>query len=268
MRRLLLALLILALAACDRPDTPEIYSAKGVVRGVLPEEGQVTVEHEKIEGLMPAMTMNFGVPDPELLAKLEPGQAIDFALRRRGGHYQIVGAHVIGKAEAGEDPLAKLKPPAQSAPPFALTDQDGAPRSLEDFAGRAILLDFIFTNCRGPCPISTATLASVQRKLPDPVRTKTQLVSISLDPARDTPEVMKAYAEARKADFTNWAFLTGSPEEIDPVLLAYGVGKVDGDEIEHTVVTFLIDPQGEIVKRYLGQEHSSAELLADLQALL
>ncbi len=261
-------LLLLVPLACDTPETPEIYSARGVVRGVLPDEGQVTVEHEEIEGLMPAMTMNFDVPDPELLAKLEPGQAIDFALRRRGGLYQIVGVHVMGEVAPGEDPLAKLKQPAQVAPAFALVDQDGEKRALEDFAGRAILLDFIFTNCPGPCPISTATLRSFQQKLPAELRERVQLVSISLDPARDTPEAMKAYAEARKVDFASWAFLTGTQEQIDPVLAAYGVGKVEGDEIEHTVVTFLIDPSGQIVKRYLGQEHSYEELLADVGRLL
>jgi protein SCO1/2 len=265
---LVLFLLLATLGACDTPESPEIYSGRGVVRGVLPDEGQVTVEHDDIEGLMPAMTMNFDVPDPELLAKLEPGQAIDFALRRRGGLYQIVGFHVIGEAEPGEDPLAKLKQPAQLAPPFSLLDQDEIERALRDWQGRAVLLDFIFTNCPGPCPISTATLVSLQKKLPEELRDRVQLVSISLDPARDTPEAMKSYAEARGVDFASWAFLTGTQEQIDPVLAAYGVGKVDGDEIEHTVVTFLIDPKGQIVKRYLGQRHSSEDLLADLGNLL
>jgi protein SCO1/2 len=266
--RFVLLLLLATLAACDTPETPEIYSGRGVVRGVLPDEGQVTVEHEEIEGLMPAMTMNFDVPDPKLLAKLEPGQAIDFALRRRGGLYQIVGFQVVGETAPGEDPLAKLREPAQRAPSFALLDQDGIQRSLHDWQGRAILLDFIFTNCPGPCPISTATLVSLQKKLPEELRERVQLVSISLDPARDTPEAMRLYAEARGVDFGTWAFLTGTAQEIDPVLADYGVGKIEGEEIEHTVVTFLIDPKGRIAKRYLGAKHSSEELLADLGRLL
>jgi protein SCO1/2 len=261
----------LALAlACGGGDA-ELYAGHGIVRDVLSEDGQAVVEHEDIEGLMPAMTMNFDVPDPALLARLQRGQEIDFALRKQGRSYQIVGVAVVGgTVEAGPGSASRLARREDVAPDFSLVDHDGEPLELADLRGRVVLLDFIFTHCPGPCPILTGTHVSLQRKLPVDVRRRTHFVSISLDPERDTPEALRAYAEARGADLSSWSFLTGTPEQIDPVLAAYGVGKrlVEGEEIEHTLATFLIDPEGRIAKRYLGLSHEPEQLLADLAKVL
>jgi protein SCO1/2 len=265
------ALGTLALAlACGGGD-PELYAAHGVVRDVLVEDGQAVIEHDDIEGLMPAMTMNFDVPDPELLAKLQRGQEIDFALRKQGRSYQVVGVVVVGgAAQAGPGSASQLARQQDVAPDWSLTDHDGEPLALADLRGRAVLLDFIFTHCPGPCPILTGTHVSLQRKLPEALRQQTHFVSISLDPERDTPEALRAYAEARGADLSDWSFVTGTPEQIDPVLAAYGVGKrlVEGEQIEHTLATFLIDPEGRIARRYLGLSHEPEEILADLEQLL
>jgi protein SCO1/2 len=165
------------------------------------------------------------------------------------------------------DPLAGA---SDRAAPFTLVDQAGAPFSLSDQQGKAVLLDFIFTHCTGPCPILTGVKAEVQRKLSPEVAARVQFVSITLDPARDTPEVLLAYAEARKLDLSNWSFLTGSAADIDATLRAYGVGRVpvEAGDIQHTVATFLIGSDGEIEQRYLGTETDARELQADLEAIL
>jgi len=257
--------------ACGDGASGELYSGRGVVRDVLEDERQVVIEHGDIPGLMPAMTMNFDVPDRSLLARLEPGQVVDFALRKQGRAWIIVGAEVVDAAQLGtEGPLAQLAASDDPAPPFDLIDQDGKRVRLDDLRDRAVVLDFIFTHCPGPCPILTGVHVSLQRMLPADLRERTHFVSISLDPERDRPEVLRAYAKARGADLSGWSFLTGSSEEIDPVLAAYGVGKrlVEGEEIEHTVATFLIDPSGQIARRYLGLSHDPAEMLDDLRDVL
>jgi protein SCO1/2 len=266
------ALLIAAmlLAGCPQP-VRELHSGHGIVRDVLADEGQVVVAHQAIPDLMGAMTMNFDVPDPALLARLERGQVIDFALRVRGRRYEIIGVSVVDTVPIdGSEPLSVLAPPEEMAAGFDLVDQDGGRLRLSDLAGRAVLLDFVFTHCPGPCPILTGIHVSLQRQLPAALRERTHFVSISLDPERDTPAALRAYAEARGADLSGWSFLTGEKPEIEAVLSAYGVGRVltAGEEIQHTLVTYLIDPSGRIAKRYLGLSHEPEAMLEDLRELL
>jgi protein SCO1/2 len=267
-RRLFAIAVAAGLAACPEPRG-ELHSGRGIVRDVSLAERQVVIEHEEIEGLMPAMTMSFEVSDPALLARLEKGQVISFALRTGDGKYRIVGAEVVGSAEVGSGAsLADLAAPSEPAADFELTAQDGSRLRLSSLRGRAVLLDFVFTHCPGPCPIQTGIHVSLQRKLPDDVRARTHFVSVSIDPQRDTPEALRAYAEARGADLATWSFLTGSPEEIDAVLAEYGVGRsIEQGEIAHNLVTYLIDPEGRIAKRYLGVSHEPDVLLADLREL-
>ena len=157
--------------------------------------------------------------------------------------------------------------PDEIAPAFTLTDQEGAAFSLSDLAGKWVLLDFVYTHCPGPCPILTGIHADVQKALPSEVRERVHLVSISLDPARDTPAAMKTYALARGADLSDWSFLTGDASAIRQVLSDYGVGSgvQPNGEIEHLVITFLIDADGQIRKRYLGLEHTPESIAADLE---
>jgi protein SCO1/2 len=106
----------------------------------------------------------------------------------------------------------------------------------------------------------------LQRQLPEALRRRVRFVSISLDPERDTPAALRAYALARGADFAGWSFLTGEPSRVASVLESYGVGTLrePNGEIEHVVVSFLIDAHGRIAKRYFGLDHPPDEYLRDL----
>jgi protein SCO1/2 len=261
-------LLAIGLLACNADET-RIYDVRGIVRGVQPAERQLVVQHEDIEGLMPAMTMNFGVVRPELLTDVEVGQVIAFKLAASRRGYYIVELEVIAMDETGAvgDSLEGLADEADPAPPFRLTDQQGRPVALSDLAGRALLLDFVFTRCPGPCPVLTGLHVDAQRALPADLRERIWFVSISLDPEHDRPEALRAYAEARGADLASWSFLTGESEAVDEVIRGYGVGKVRAEdgEIEHTVATFVIDPQGRIVRRFLGLDHSPDQIVSALR---
>jgi protein SCO1/2 len=154
-------------------------------------------------------------------------------------------------------------------PDFALVDQDGRPASLAALRGRFLLVDFVYTNCPGPCPILTGVHVEVQRRLPPALRPSLHFVSISLDPERDSPARLRAYASARGADLTSWSFLTGPRERVDAVLRAFGVGSSPGQdgEIDHLVVTFLVDPEGRVARRWVGVDHEADEILADLERM-
>jgi protein SCO1/2 len=266
---LAVGLLWAANLACG--PAPDRYPARGVVREVLLADHQVVIEHEEIEGLMPAMTMSFDVPDHDLLSRLAAGQAIDFTVETAGEKFRVVEATVKGEAgSAGASgAFSELATERDPAPDFELVDQDGAKLRLADLRGKLVLLDFIFTSCPGPCPILTSAHVTLQRSLPPELRARMRFVSISLDPARDNPMALRAYAQERGADLTGWSFLTGDPEAVARVVQAYGVGTLrrpDG-QLDHLVATFLIDAEGRIARRFIGLEHEPEELRRELESL-
>ena len=95
--------------------------------------------------------------------------------------------------------------------------------SLSDFRGKVVAIAFIYTSCTDVCPMLTANMASVQDKLGSAFGSKIAFVSITVDPERDTPEVLKQYAENFGADLKGWSFLTGDPAIVREVGLKYGV---------------------------------------------
>jgi protein SCO1/2 len=107
--------------------------------------------------------------------------------------------------------------------------------------------------------VLTGRHAQVQRELAPALRARTHFVSISLDPERDTPDAMASYAKLRGADLANWSFLTGEPERVRDVLKRYGVfaqASKNPGEVDHVVVTLLVDGEGRVVKRLFGVEDS------------
>ncbi len=265
--RALLAVLALLLAC----DSIQIYRVDGRVVSVDADGQRLEIAHEDIEGFMPAMVMHFDVAEPGLLAGVEPGVVVRFELERRGSQLRILKLAVTGVASAGEAGAA-ADFLASPAPGFELVDQDGRTVRLEDLEGKALLIDFIFTRCPGPCPIQTAAHVSLQRRLPPEVAARTHLVSITLDPDHDRPEQMKAYALAHGADLSNWSFLSGARETVRSVAQAYyvapsGTSKNSIGPIDHVMARYVIDPQGRIARRYVGPDVSPDVLMRDLVEL-
>ena len=268
--RPLAAICLLLALACGAPEWEE-WEVRGVVRDVVREDGQVVIEHDDIPDLMSAMTMSFDVPDAALLGRMEKGMVVSFTLRRVDRSFHIVAFEAIDvDADAAAPRAARLLGARDLAPDFDLIDQDGRPLRLGDLRGVVVVLDFVFTQCPGPCPILTSSHVALQRSIPADVRPHTRLVSITLDPARDTPECCVRTPWRAVRILSGWSFLGGPVETVDAVVRAYGVGVVmrEDGEIEHAVATFLIDPEGRIAKRYLGLEHEPESLLLDLQSLL
>lgn len=156
------------------------------------------------------------------------------------------------------------------APGFALKSQDGARVSLGDFRGKVLAVTFIFTSCQDTCPLLTSKMAQVQDELGSSFGAKIAFVSITVDPGRDTPEVLKQYAQAFGVNLAGWAFLTGDPADIREVERSYGVfaaSAPDGN-IDHTFLTSLVDPQGNLRVQYLGVRFDPEEFRRDLLSLL
>jgi protein SCO1 len=156
------------------------------------------------------------------------------------------------------------------APDFALTSQDGARVSLGDFRGKVVAVTFIFASCTDACPLLTAKMARVQDELGADFATRIAFISITVDPERDTPDVLRQYAQNFGADLAGWAFLTGTPEGIREVTRRYGifVSKAAGGDVDHTFLTSLVDPRGILRVQYLGVRFDPEEFRRDLLSLL
>jgi len=156
------------------------------------------------------------------------------------------------------------------APDFALTSQDGARVSLTDFRGKVVALTFIFTSCADTCPLLTAKMAQVQDELGSNFGTKIAFVSITVDPERDTPEVLKQYAQNFGANLAGWTFLTGDPAALREVERSYGLfaAKALDGNLDHTFLTSVVDRQGTLRVQYLGVRFDPQEFRRDLLGLL
>lgn len=103
-----------------------------------------------------------------------------------------------------------------SIPEFTLTDQDGQPRTQALLDGQATIVDFIFTHCPFACPIMTLSMGDLHREL---AGTGVRFASISVDPARDTPERLREYGSNAGADFSRWTFLTGDYATVERIVM-------------------------------------------------
>jgi protein SCO1 len=175
---------------------------------------------------------------------------------------------MLGAAQ--DAPHGQRLPTMGLAPDFALISQDGARVALADYRGKVVAVAFIFTSCPDMCPLLTAKMVKVQDELGAAFGAKIAFVSITVDPARDTPEVLKQYAQAFGANLAGWTFLTGSPTEIREVERRYGVfaaAAPDGN-VDHTFLTSLIDPRGSLRLQYLGVQFDPEEFRGDLLSIL
>jgi len=162
--------------------------------------------------------------------------------------------------------LPKIAP----APDFALTSQDGAMVKLADFRGKVVAVTFIFTKCTKSCPVLTPMMSFVQDRLGADFGSKIAFVSITVDPERDSPQVLREYGEAFGANFAGWSFLTGSPSDIRDVTRRYGVfaAKADNGNVDHTFLTSIVDPRGILRVQYLGVRFDPEDFRLDLLSLM
>jgi cytochrome oxidase Cu insertion factor (SCO1/SenC/PrrC family) len=175
---------------------------------------------------------------------------------------------------AGLQRLRRPDPPPVlgQVPAFSLTNRDGRTVGLTDLAGAPWVADFVFTRCPASCPIMTARMAKLNRELPEDLGVR--MVSITVDPDHDTPQVLQKYAASFKAP-DHWLFLTGNKEALfrlskEGFKLGVEVN-TQTDSIEpilHSTRFVLVDGLGRIRGYYDGfDEESMAKLKQDLLAI-
>ncbi|MGH8672822.1 MAG: SCO family protein, partial [Burkholderiales bacterium] len=161
-------------------------------------------------------------------------------------------------------------PTVGAAPDFALTNQAGERVALADLQGKVLAVTFIYATCKDTCPLLTAKMAMIQRKLGADFGPRVRFASITVEPEVDTPVVLKAYAEKFGADPAGWSFLTGSSAEIQDVVRRYGAfaKRLKPGDVDHLFLTSLIDRKGMLRVQDLGYRFDPDEMLRDLRALL
>jgi protein SCO1/2 len=286
-KRALLVLAVLASAACRKPvaegpaASPGLekpYPLKGVVVSVDRAGGTVTIRHDEIPGYMKGMTMPFAVGETKLLDDLKPGDTIEAKLLvgDRGSRLEgIVVSRPPGTPVVETIPAAgPYGKPGDAAPATALVDQEGKGFSLADLRGDAVALTFIFTRCPLPdfCPRMNLNFSEVERLLAEDPRLygKTRLVSVSFDPAYDTPAVLKAFRDPFLRGVPgivpgHWRFATGTLEHIKEFAGFFGLTYLkSGEQFVHSLATAVIAPDGKLFSIRRGNDWEAKELVDDL----
>lgn len=253
------------------------YPIRGIVRGASAPAGQITVAHENIPGLMDAMTMSFAVKEGWASNVATPGDLLTGTLVVDGTRSWIEGTSLTkAPADGGATPQPgapreSIGPaPGTPVPAAPLVDQAGRRVTIADFAGRDVIVTFIYTNCPLPdfCPLMMSRLNEAAARLRKADRRDAvQMVAISIDPARDTPKALEAYGRRHIVEdgdpFHRWSLLTGSPEHVKTWATFFALTyEPDGKDIAHGLRTAVIDRNGMVVGLLRGNDWNTNDLMA------
>jgi protein SCO1/2 len=267
-------------AACTRAEPPRQYPITGQILAVHPERQEVTIKHDDIPQFMPAMTMPYPVATRELIDARVPGELISGTLEVVNSTGRLIAITRTGMAPLpvtadGAPAGASLLAEGDEVPDAAFVDQADRRRSFAEWSGQVTMVTFMYTNCPLPnfCPLMDQNFSTIQRAAAEDAALagRVRLVSISLDPERDTPAVLTAHAARRRADPAVWTFLTGDRVTIDRFAARFGVAAMRDAapaEITHNLRTALVGPDRRIVKLYSGSDWTPGTALADLRAAL
>ena len=277
---LLLSAIFLTSCSSGEVGGARRFELKGKVLSVDRAKGTAEIEHEEIKGFMAAMTMDFPVRDAETLKVMEAGQGVQATLVfADDGAYWLENT-VLSKSSPAA-PASSSQPqagarepkPGDEIPEVKLVNQDGRPLDTRGLRGRAVVVTFIYTRCPLPdqCPLLSANFAQLNAALASDaeLRKRARLLSVTLDPEYDRPEVLRAYgATYAGGKFDGWDFATGDPAEVRRFAEFFGlVYQAEKDQIIHSLRTAVVTPEGKLLKVYRGNEWKPEEVLNDLRNL-
>src|SRR5580765_2779677 len=260
--QMLLALLLVPLTGVcgDLPANANVttYAVKGVFNEAKSGGRTAVIAHENIPGYMDAMTMPFNVKSPAEIRTLQAGDVITFRLSVTDTDDWIDQVKKVGRARPRT--IAEAGPPmwadslgdvgaGEPVPECVLTNQDGRRIRMADFKGQALAFTFFFSRCPLPtyCPRLNNNFAAVQQALAEGARTNWQLLSISFDPAFDTPEQLSDVAARQKIDPRHWNFATSSSAEVRKLGGSFGLEFWrENGTLNHNLRTVVVNAQGRV----------------------
>jgi protein SCO1 len=247
------------------------YDLRGQVLAVDRGRQEVTIKHEDIRGFMPGMTMPFKVSDPALLNGLEAGDLVQATLvvKDYTGYLSALRRTGHQTPPPLEAPSVVVLQPGERVPDVQLVDETATTRAIGDWRGKVLVVTFIYTRCPFPdfCPRMDRQFKSVQTSvLADPqLRDRVALLSVTFDPAFDTPTVLAAHAKQLGADSRIWHFATGDREVIESFVSRLGVSVIregaNAENVTHNLRTAVIGPDGTLRTVFSGNEWTPAQLI-------
>lgn len=296
MRFLILFLFsILLFAACRKAEQKPVasaeakrYTLKGKIISVNKDKKTAQIEHDEIPGYMDAMTMSFPIHADWVWDELKPGSDIRAELvvdetAKESYWLENIGIVAAPNPNASAPPVNEnFAQIGRDAPNFSLTDQDGKKISLADYKGKALAITFIYAQCPLPeyCIKMSKNFSDLANQISADanLKEKIRLLSISFDPARDTPEKLKQYGigylgkDSKATDFKVWQVAVGADAEVRKIADAFGlryeIDPNDKTQFNHSLRTIVIAPDGKITKILPGNEWTNAELLNQLEGTL
>lgn len=283
---------IFLFTACQKAETQlqnasadaKRYDLKGTIVAVDKAKKKATIKHEPVAGYMEAMTMDFPIKEDWIWEDLSVGADIRAELVVDKDGYWLEKIGISALPNPNQTPLPVREDVAQigvSVPDFSLTNQDGKKISMKDFRGKSLAITFIYSRCPLPeyCILMSKNFSDAANQLHEnaELKDKVRLLSISFDPATDTPAKLKEYGRGylgkdSKADFSVWQLATGPEKDIKSIAdffgLRYEVDQNDKTQFNHSLRTVIVAPDGKIHKVFSGNEFTPADLLKELQAAL
>lgn len=264
------------------------YAVTGVLVTVDRDHKTFTASCESVPGLMPAMTMPFSVREAGELAGLAPGMTVDFTLRVGDRESHAERVRVRRFETPGRDPTAAkrlqlmdriaasssgIRPLAvgDAVPEFALIDQARRRTALSQFSGTVVAINFVYTSCVLPdyCLRLANNFSAIQKRFRAQLGRDLVLLTVTFDPAHDTPEVLTAYARRWDADPAVWRFLTGAPADVRRVCRLFGVDAfVNEGFLDHSLHTAIIGRDGRLAANVEGNQFTPEQLGDLVQAQL
>jgi protein SCO1/2 len=266
------------------PSAPQArtFQVHGHVRGLNPTEKTIRIAHDDIPDYMPAMTMSLPVKEPTLLNNLAADDEVQFELTVTSddswiSHIEKIPSAAVNSlpgtrpGRSPEELEAECLRTGEMVPDFQFTDQEGGVTHLKDFRGKAVLLTFIYTRCPLPnfCPLMSKNFAELEQRLRKEFPNKVRLLSISIDPEFDRPEVLKNYAARYGADPKDWSFAAMDSDTLTSVAATMGLyfEKQNG-LISHDLRTALIGPDGRLVQLWKSNVWTPYELQRSVRETL
>lgn len=260
------------------------YPIRGKVVGIDKAANTIDLDGTTIPGFMDAMTMTYKVTDPAAIGEMHTGDGIAATLlvdHDAAGPVNMRLSDVVIVAEASPNykPVVQyhVPVPGDAVPDFKLLNQSDRTIGLKSFRGKVVVMTFIYTRCplADYCPRMSRNFAQIDKALAEDktLYAKTHLISVSFDPAYDTPKVLKSYGEAYTGKYVNetfqhWDFAAPPVAELPRMEQYFDVGVTPGENgtLQHSLSTAVIGKDGKIVAFWPTNDWTVADVLAKIKA--